>query len=287
MEIMEISLLTPLDLDKFAHLYPESILGELPADAILIGCIITEPIDAAGILMAHVDDTDIVIDWLYVDEMYRRKGCASTMMKVLLDAAAESGELDSVTIIFSEEDEGMSEFLRINEFMVTYRGGDKGFSTRLGKIPVLPVNEKLKGQLNFLDDVPETEFSRFRSLLNEMVIPGVAIKLPFEKRNYLPESSAIMENGVIRAIFLVRKMDESIEVSWVYNNTNQAAAFPALINASVNQLKKSYPEDNAFCFASVSSKMDEFIEKCIPVESSSEIYFGSYMFGDDFGAEFE
>ena len=61
---MEIDLLTPLELEKFEHLFPPYLLKELPADEILLGCVNEAPLDAAGILMAHPDEGELFIDWI-------------------------------------------------------------------------------------------------------------------------------------------------------------------------------------------------------------------------------
>ena len=115
---MEINLLTPLDLEKFEHLFPPYLLKELPGDEILLGCVNEEPLDAAGILMAHPEAGELFVDWLYVDEAYRRKGAASQMLELLLDVVEATDELDAVTLIFSEQHEHMDELLEARGFGV-------------------------------------------------------------------------------------------------------------------------------------------------------------------------
>ncbi len=274
---MVVNVLTPYDLTKFSHLYPDYILSKIPADALLIGCISEDPLDAAGILMAHVEEGEIIIDWLYVDEPYRRQHGATDMVSVLLTAAEEFGELEGVNVLFSETDENLWEFFRSMDFITTYRGGDKGFYTELGKIPKLPVMDEITGELCSLSEVPEKEIERFMNLLNGSVIPG-GFYDPYKQDVYLPESSVILVDGLIRGICLVRNLDDGLDIAWLYNYTNNPNAFPALINACVNKLKESYPENTPFTFASTSPKMDQFIESVIPVDYSIEMYIASYPF---------
>ncbi|SNU08058.1 Acetyltransferase (GNAT) family protein [Lachnospiraceae bacterium] len=275
---MVINLLTPYDLNKFAHLYPDYILSELPEDTFLIGCIEEDPLTAAGIMMAHIEEDEIVIDWLYVDEPFRRKGGASEMLNLLLEAAVQSDELSGITVIFSEEDENMWEFLESMDFMVMYRGCDKGFSTRLEMIPPFPALGQITDELCFLNDVSDEEILRFKNLIDESVIPGTAVNIPFSKENYMPESSVILTDGNIRALCLLKELDDRIDIEWVYNNTKDPNAFPAIVNASINKLKTKYPADTNITFASISSSMDELISQYIPVEKSTEIYMAAYPF---------
>ena len=274
---MVINILTPYDLTKFAHLYPDYILGKIPADALLIGCISEEPLDAAGILIAHFEEGEIIIDWLYVDEPYRRKHGATDMVNVLLTAAESSGEVQSINVLFSETDDHMWAFFGSMDFITTYRGGDKGFYTKLGKIPKLPVMGEITGELRQLGDIPKEEIQRFLGLLNDSVIPG-GFYNPFSQDTYLPESSVILIDGLIRGTCLVRELEDGLDIVWLYNYTNNPNAFPALINACVTKLKEKYPEDTPFTFASASDKMDQFIESVIPVDYSAEMYIASYPF---------
>ena len=109
---MEICVLTPLDLDRFAHLYPPDLLKELPGDALLLGCVEEDPLEAAGVLLGHVEEDEVIVDWLYVDEPFRRKGGASAMLELLIETAAEAGDIDGVNVFYAEESDGMEELLK-------------------------------------------------------------------------------------------------------------------------------------------------------------------------------
>ena len=137
--------------------------------------------------------------------------------------------------------------------------------------------DEITGELCSLSEVPEKEIERFMNLLNDSVIPG-GFYDPYKQDVYLPESSVILVDGLIRGICLVRNLDDGLDIAWLYNYTNNPNAFPALINACVNKLKESYPENTPFTFASSSPKMDQFIESVIPVDYSIEMYIASYPF---------
>ena len=136
---MTVCILTPLNLNKFSHLFPESLLDDLPASTLLLGCVEEEPLAAAGILMAHVEQREMVIDWLYVDEAFRRRGGGRAMLEGLRDAAKASGKLDGMTMTYTQVHQNMTEFLRACGFIAVYREGCRAFRSTLGDFHIFPV----------------------------------------------------------------------------------------------------------------------------------------------------
>ena len=273
---MEICMLTPLDLDKFSHLFPESLLKELPGDEIMLGCAEGEVPAAAGILMAHVEELELMIDWLYVDEPFRRKGGAREMLTALMQAAAESEELDAASIIFSEGMDGMEYFLQAMGFLVAVRGKDKGFVTLLGKFPRFKNPRGSQGTFVPLREVEPRELARFTSVLNDNVIPDAAVDLPFTPEAYLPESMVCLEEGKIRALCLFSGNEDGLCIDWVFNNCSVSTTFIDLFNEAMSRLKKRVPPETKLVFASVNEGVENIVEKRVPIESRAEIYVGTY-----------
>lgn len=278
---MEINLLTPLDLEKFEHLFPPYLLKELPGDEILLGCVNEEPLDAAGILMAHPEAGELFVDWLYVDEAYRRKGAASQMLELLLDVVEATDELDAVTLIFSEQHEHMDELLEARGFGVFKREGDKGFLTTLGKFPKLPAKDEPVGEILPLSQAGEQAIRSFAGLIDDAVIPGVAIETPLDLNQYLPESCILLEDGMIRGTCLLEENDEGLSIAWIYNNCPSPDNIIHIVNESIRLLKEKYPEDTPLSFASVNPGVERIIERRVPVDSRAEIYVGTFRFDLD------
>ena len=275
---MEINLLTPIDLDKFGHLFPPYLLNELPADEILLGCIKEDPLDAAGILMAHPVEGELFVDWIYVDEPYRRQGAGKAMLDILVDTADESGAVDGVTVVFSQNQEHMEPFLEACGFGVFMREGDKGFLSSLGDFPKLPVKDAPVGEILPLPKVPEKVLQRFSDLLSDTAVPGVAIDPPIEADRYLPESCMLLVDETIRGACLLEKNDSSLSIAWIFNNCPVPDTIIHIVNESIGLLRESYPADTALSFASVHPGVERFIERRIPVISRAEIYIGTYRF---------
>lgn len=273
---MEIAVLAPADLDRFAGLFPDELRAELPTDALLLGCMQAEPPTAAGILMAHVAESEVLIDWLYVDEPFRRQGGGRAMLEALISASDESDSVDGVNIAYTEAHEHMSDFLRACEFMVELREGAKGFTTQLGLFPKLPVVGESRGTIAPLSVVPEKEVARFNKMLilsnhPDIVLPGALVPA-----DYRPESSVCLENGIIRAFCLVKGDRDGLSIESVFNGTTLPATFLNVVNRSVDALKAAFPKETPLSFASVNPSLELFIENSVPVKQRRECLWGTY-----------
>jgi len=274
---MEVCVLTPADLDKFAHLFPADLPQRLPGDELLLGCAEADPPAAAGILMAHVEQGQVFIDWLYVDEPMRRRGGGRAMLRLLTETAEASGRCGSVSLLFSEDDEGVEQLLRACDFLVIVRGGDCGYVTELGRFPRLPAPGEKQGELVTLGEVPEAEKRRFAAVLDDSVIPDTALPYPFDETEYLPDSGVCLEDGHIRAAVLLQETDGALTIAWIYNACTAPGTFLDLLNATIARLKEKYPASTQLGFASVNPDVRDIIENYIPVKERVEVYLGTYV----------
>lgn len=275
---MEIDLLTPLELEKFEHLFPPYLLSELPADEILLGCVNEDPLDAAGILMAHPDEGELFIDWIYVDEPYRGKGAGKAMLDILVDTAAEADAVDAVSVVFSQDQPDLEPFLKACGFAVFMREGDTGYLCSLGAFPKLPVKSQPVGELLPLPKVPAKALRSFSDLLSEAAVPGIAIETPIEAERYLPESCMLLENGTIRGACFLEKNDVGLSIAWIFNNCSVPDMIVHIVNESIGLLQKHYPADTLLRFASVNPGVERFIDRRVPVLHRAEIYIATYRF---------
>ena len=275
---MEVCVLTPADLDKFAHLYPPELPGELPGDELLLGCAEAQPPRAAGILMAHVEDGEVLVDWLYVDEDCRRKGGGKGMLDLLIREAEASGMVDGVSILFSERDEDMEKLLEACGFLVFSNGVDCGYETVLRAFPKLPAPGEKEGELVPLGEVPGAEHARFASVLDKGVIPGAAVPTPFDPAAYLPESSACLADGKLQGLCLLEGDREALSIAWIYSGASTPATLPALVNDAISRAKAQYAPETPLRFASVNGSVREIIERYIPVKQRVEVYLATVRF---------
>ena len=275
---MEVCLLTPLDLDKFSHLFPGSLLDHLPASTLLLGCVEEEPLAAAGILMAHVEQREMVVDWLYVDEAFRRRGGGRAMLEDLRDTAKASGKLDGVTMTYTQDHQNMTEFLRACGFIAVYREGCKAFRSTLGDFRILPVPAEKNGVLQPLRAVPPEEVARFSGVLQKGLIPDIGIRPLIDPMDYRPESCAYLEQGKIRGLWLVRDTQDGISFPWFCNISSSLSVPLSLMNASLKLLKAALPASTAVSFATTNPNIETIVQKHFRVSQCTEIYFATYLF---------
>ena len=275
---MEVCVLTPADLEKFSHLYPPELPEELPGDELLLGCVAPEPPTAAGLLMAHVEAGEVLIDWLYVDAPFRRRGGGRAMLDLLVGEAFSSGRVDGVSVVFSDNAEGMEDLLRACNFIIAANGEDCGYLTTLGAFPKLPAPGEKEGTLAALGDVPAAEQARFASVLDRGLVPGVAVPTPFDPADYLPESGVLLVDGKIRGVCLLEGDAEGLAIAWVYSGAATPATLPALVNESMERLRERFPAETPLTFAAVNIGVREIIERYIPVKQRVEVYLGSCRF---------
>ena len=270
--------LTPLDLVKFSHLFPPSLLDDLPASALLLGCIEEDPLTAAGILMAHVEQREMIVDWLYVDEAFRRRGGGRAMLEGLRNAAKASGQLDGVTMTYTQDHQNMTEFLRACGFLAVYREGCSVFRSTLGDFRIFPVPAEKNGVLQPLRNVPPEEVARFSGVLEAGMIPNIGIRPPLDPMDYRPESCAYLERGKIRGLWLVRDERDGISFPWFCNISASLSVPLSLMNTSLKLLKAVLPPSTIVSFATTNPEVEAIVQKHFHVNQHTELYFATYLF---------
>lgn len=274
---MEIFTLKPSDLPIFYHLLPESLLHDVPAGACLVGCGDGNPLEPAGVLIAHLERRSLLVDWIYVDEAYRRRGGASQMLQLLLDCAFAVDEIEDVTITFSQEHKGMSAFLRAMQFGVLFMEGCKSYETTLGRFRYLPEDNMVPGKVVSLHTISQQAQDRFNRLLDAGLLPDTGI-LSLKKESYQPESMAYLEGEALLGLWLVQQRDDKLFVPWFCNYSKALTAPIRMMNASIRALSQRYQPNTPVYFASLSSKMERVIRKLFQDPNQTEIYFATYAF---------
>ena len=274
---MKIFALDPLDLPIFYNLFPESLLHDVPADAFLVGCADGEPLQPAGVLIAHVAQRSLIVDWLYVDEAYRRRSGASQMMQMLLDCAFDVEEIEDVTQTFSQKHTGMDAFLRAMQVGVVFMEGCKGYETTLGKFRCLPEEKAVSKKIVPLHSVPAQEVARFERLLDSGLLPDVGIR-SLRPEDYRPQSMAYLEGNTLLGLWLVQERNGKLFIPWFCNYSKALTVPISLMNASIRAMSRSYAPDTPVYFASLSPKMESVIRKLFRTPTQTEIYLATYGF---------
>ena len=280
---MKACMLTPLDLELFTDLFPVELLSELTEDEILIGCVEEDPNAPAvmGILMAHVDEAVLELDWVYVDKEYRLRGAGSEMLLALIRAGAKTEELRGIVASYTPEDEGIEPYLRAHGFYATSVDGYKNFVVRLGDFRLQPALSVQKDyQIVSLQELPEATMERINQILSSGNVHNVAVELPIDPEDYLPESMVCMENGSFRGMWLVEGDEDGLTIPWMCMLPGHSGAAPLMMNASLKALAKTnrFATGTPVAFASLTPNIEEIVHKLFPNALEQELMVAELNF---------
>lgn len=285
MKNIEIVVLENEDILKFSALYYDEILLEIPDDAIALGAISTEndELKAAGILIFHIREGIAFIDWLYVDDECRRKGVGTALINSLREVIIQTQdetEIDSISLSFTRNAEGLGTFLRKNGFAVAFGLGNYNVVAALQRIRLIGARESANLKAVPLDMVPEASFAHFDEYLNLIDDIIVGVESPIAIENYRKESRAIMEGNKIVAVMLVSDTIEEnmISIDWVYAMPKYMLhAIPLAFDTVISELKKNCSERAIINMASLSPTVEGIIRKTMPGAIFTEIDGAMWM----------
>ena len=286
MSEIKIAALTAADLVKFNNLYYDDLLVGLPSEEVLLGAIKTdaEKASAVGLLMGHVRDDVLYIDWLFVDKDERGKTAGSKLLNTLtkaLDTDPES-PVSSVMTNFDSSAEGLAEFLRKFGFGVYFSQGSYNVSAKLKDIKLIGINKEGTATLKSvpLTEVSEDAWARFDHYLDNPEVQGVCVTGQINPKVYRPESRAVIFNGVVVAVILVGYglSDFEAEIEWLYCMPKFVPhAVPIMYDSCIGALKENMPPNSIITLATINDAMNQFVDKLMPEAKHSE-YYGAVWF---------
>lgn len=279
MHTFKIVVLENEDILKFNALFYDELLLELPDDAIALGAIDTgsKNLKAVGILVFHIREGIAFIDWLYVDDEHRLKGVGTALIDSLKEAIIQiedEAEVDSISLSFTQNSNGLGVFLRKNGFAVAFGLGNYNVVAALQRVRLIGARESANLKAVPLNMVPESSFAEFDNYLNVIDDIIVGVESPITVKNYRKESHAIMEGGKIVAVMLVSDtMEENmISIDWVYAMPKYMIhAIPLAFDTVISELKKNCSERTILNMASLSPSVEGIIRKTMPGAIFTEI----------------
>ena len=274
---MAICILKAEELTKFNELYPDVILDELPENELLIGYIEENPLRAAGILMAHPENSTMLLDWIFVGENSRRKGYGRAMLKFLMDSCESSGEIDAILLTFYNENRYIYELLSDCGFIAGYKQGCKSFTTRLSRIKALRETKDSQTDYLYLNQVPSKELEQLNKYLASDRVDNIGIDLPLKPKDYREESLVHVANDKIDSLLLVRDEEDGISLPWFFNESQNLTVPIGLMNHVLHDLRMKFQEDTKVFVTSLAPNLENIIYTYFNPESCEEIYIGVYI----------
>lgn len=285
MKNIEIVVLENEDLLKFNALFYDELLLELPDDALALGAIETggEKPEAVGLLIFHIRDKSVYIDWICVDDEHRERGIGKALMDYLKNVlvTAEDADIDVVFVNFNETAIGLGRFLKENGFAVTFFDGNFNICAPLNRVRMMKADhsdEKLKAFP--LNQVPEESYKLFDDYINMVEGANEGIVGPINPADYRSESRAILDGDKIVGVMLVGSTiyDRNVTIDWVYSMPNYVLqAVPLAFDTVITELKKNMPEDSIISMASLTPNAGSIIRKTMPGAIFAESYSAIWM----------
>ena len=285
MKNIKIAALEREDLLKFRDLFYDELLLTLPDDMIMLGAIdVSAAPKAVALLIFHVREKSAYIDWLYVDENFRRRGIGSVLLRDLMAALIKDPDasIEAVFMNFGETISGMGAFLRKNRFAVTFFDGNFNIYAPLKSVKLIKKNENVKQPLRSipLAEVKPESFEAFDRYLDMTSDEIIGVVGPIEASDYRPESRAIMHGDKIVGIMLVGDTvyKGTVLIEWVYSVPKFVlSAVPLAFNDVITALRESLPEDTMLSMAAMSENVGGIIRKTMPGAVFSEAYSAFWL----------
>ena len=282
---IKIAALEREDLLKFRDLFYDELLLTLPDDMIMLGAIdVSAAPKAVALLIFHVREKSAYIDWLYVDENFRRRGIGSVLLRDLMAALIKDPDasIEAVFMNFGETISGMGAFLRKNRFAVTFFDGNFNIYAPLKSVKLIKKNENVKQPLRSipLAEVKPESFEAFDRYLDMTSDEIIGVVGPIEASDYRPESRAIMHGDKIVGIMLVGDTiyKGTVLIEWVYSVPSFVlSAVPIAFNDVITALRESLPEDTMLSMAAMSENVGGIIRKTMPGAVFSEAYSAFWL----------
>ncbi len=275
---MKLILLNKETKPYFAGLYDESLYSDHDSNIITIGAV--EDNRPVGVLLASVFLTDIAIQWIYVDERYRRRKVASSMLKALNKTLSKIGA-EACYTFFTNDAKGMSEFAESQGFKIQTNPGWISYESTLKTLVMVP---KMPGDdftLSSFQSLGSNTIERFNlEMLTGSSLIGVPLRI--DPQDFSPFSSCSIVDGHISSLLLVqtsfRDGRSVIDIPWLYVGSDGAASAQAMYNATLKALQSSFPPDTEIHFSSINPALDRVITKVLPRAACKELYMAKYRY---------
>ena len=253
--------LDPETADCFEGLYVGK-QGEL-ANKLAIGAIRNNSSDPepCGLLVVTPAEQEIQIEWLYVDkEASDRKYIARKLMSALLLAAWSAGFTD-LSVLLTDNKDPLLPLYREYGFLFDDMSEYGEIRVTLSDFTFKPAEND---QVISLHDLLPSELAAFRKNLEEEKVP-CPIPFPIQKNDYLRESSALIHNGKIHALLLLREEDNGLvrrlTIPWLYADAKGKTILGILYDHVAYLLKESYPPNIEVRFCNANPGVKRMAEK--------------------------
>lgn len=275
---MQRFVLKPQDSSRFDHLYDGELEAQMKPDTLAVGMVDDEsvPPRAAGLLLAQVRGSSLVVNWLYVIEPCRRKRVATELMDGLLAAATREEALESVEVFLSEGQKDLQAFFEYFGFGILFQEGWGEFQGTLGDIAALP-----KKTVSDYNVVPLYKASTvdLRKFSSEIVTHNIScgVPLPIKPEEYDPASMVCYHEDEIVAVGLVCVDQEGVKLPWLYAESHCGKALIPLLSKMVKTVQNELPPETPLVIGTMGRAGERLAEHLLPDVQWREVYVAAWQ----------
>ncbi len=266
-------LLDPETAECFEGLYygePGELGNKLAIGALLSPEAECEP---CGLVVFHVEDDVLSIEWVHVKEEGMEYKIARRMLNTLLQFASGIG-IHEYAALVPEEQDWLVRLYRDYGFSF----GSERYETIRTTLSSYHNRKEATEPVTALKDILPEELAAFTKKIKEKDL-ACPLPLPLNKRSYLPESTALLIDGEIHAILLLQKEEREglpprLTIPWVYSDEKQVTILMLLYSHTAYLLNANYPEETELTFALVEPRFKPVVSKLFRDYSSSYYFYG-------------
>lgn len=256
----EYILLQGEQIGQYVHMVPDWLLMDFGKDHTQFWGMEEEGVPY-GVAVLQEEEQVVTLQYLYLEEPYRKVGRGQRFLTQLLLNAYHEGQHAFQAHYLPGEYPEMERLLRSYPFLQE----EESLGSVICTLEELSENKYIQGtygnHIRALSECTEEGIRSFCQILEER---GVGlVDLPINKADYVAECSAVlMEKGNPVGMLLVKEEKTGeITIPFLINFSSNVTAPIEMIRFAVQMGKNKYPKSTVCKFAIISESLLQFIEK--------------------------
>ncbi len=212
---------------------------------------------AVGVIVFSVDDVMTTVEWLYVDEKYRRKGVAARLIESTKELMMGSSVM-GLSAVFPMENEDMNGFFEGVGFGVF--PGDVSHTVSMKAISDSPKASKMlsrstKDEIIVLEEMTSEEKGQFMAFLKSEIASDHLIYKCDHKYSFVA-----YKNGTICGCLICSgDWNDNINIDLLYNKSETMFTAVSLLKEMISAINTDRAEKQNLHFVAADPEMIDFV----------------------------
>ena len=273
------------ELSVFASLCEEDAEIRFSELHVAVGAISEEEGDVkpVGILIAHMTESELVLDWIYVEEAYRRQGIGSGLLGRIMESGLNIRDLEGVMAVLTEADEEVLNFLDAANYAIIPAENAGQLHVRLFDFEGADDEGKTPGVSSILlSKVPIKYLRAFEDYIKEESLKtriSQGVSYPILPVAYANCSTVIMYEDEVCGMVLLKEENPGYSVPWIYVKPSHEMDLPFLLNETYdNIMKETGNQDVPMMFGTLNEDSVNLVEKLFPDADFEQLLIAYYSY---------